>query len=100
MRLRFQPFHRPAHGQKAGPKDIVDLDLLQRRHADGPMHLRMLAKEVAQLLAALPHQHLGIVEIPMLQAVRQNGRRGENGTRPAPAADLIHSGDDGHAFRA
>jgi hypothetical protein len=97
--LQAQALHRAAHGKEARAKNIVRLDFVGRRDSDGPMHLRMFAEEVVQLRARLGDEHLRIVQVPMLQPIRQNRRRRIDRPRPAPATDFIHARDDSHAFR-
>src|SRR5271155_4359329 len=70
------------------------LDFLNRGDADGPDHLRMAAEMVAEFLAVLDEQRLGVAQVPMLETIGQDGRCGVDGTGPAAASDFVDAGDD------
>ena len=89
-----------AHGEEAGAENIVGLDFLGGRDADRPRDLGMTAEKMAQFLAVLDEEELRVVEMPVLEAVGQDDRRGIDRPGPAAAADFIDSGDEGQAFGA
>ena len=99
MRLQAQALHGPTHGEKARPQDIMNFNFLQGSHPDGPMHLGVLGEEVVQFLPVFAEEHLGILQMPVLEPIRQDRRRGKNRPRPATAPYLIDAGNHGHAFR-
>jgi hypothetical protein len=100
VRLLGEALDGAAHREKTRAKNIVRLDFLNGGDADRPVDFRVAAKKMIQLRAVLGDEELGVVEMPVLQAVGQNRRRRVDRSRPASAPDFIHAGDDGDAFGA
>jgi hypothetical protein len=100
MRLEAETLDGPAHGEKAGAENIMDFDFLGGGDADGPMNLGMIDEELVEVLPVFTQEHFRIVQVAMLEAIGKNGGGGEDGTGPAPAANLINTGNNGHALRA
>ena len=93
--LAGESLYGTAHGEEAGTEDIVGFDFFDGGDADGPDNLGMRAEEMAEFVAMLAGDLLGVVEVTMAQAVGQNRGGGVDGTSPATATNFIHAGDDG-----
>ena len=89
MRPDRQPFHRAAHGEKAGLQNIVSLDFLDRGDTNGPVDFRMFAEKLTQFFAVFRWQDFRVIEMPMRETVGNDCCGSDRPGRPSNHALAI-----------
>lgn len=94
VRLHWQSLHSTTHGKETRAQNIMRIDFLDGSDPDGPTHFRVTAQKLIEFFAVGYRQLLGVIEMRMLQATRENRGSGINRPRPTTASDLIHASNN------